>query len=273
MTDTFLPWTSEAFAAVDRCVYAKPGEEHTGPFTDEHIIPFGLLPKGGDWFLPRSSCNACADVTKKFENAVLRDIFGPFRAQLNLKTRRKKGRETPRKFVFKRPDGESEIRELHYSNIPKYCVGYRWDIPGILRAAPIETYDFEGEMLVRYPKEELETFIPDQHGVRLARIRTLDFARALAKIAHVYAYAKCGPNSFEPALLDLILGRSENAPYFVGGDHSGEPTPQPNVLHDIYPVNCRVEPAGIDYLAIAIRLFAFWNMPRYIVVVGRRLKF
>src|SRR6266849_9213927 len=46
-----IPWSSETFPAVGRC-HARGDESHAAPFTDEHIIPFGLLPKSGDWFLP-----------------------------------------------------------------------------------------------------------------------------------------------------------------------------------------------------------------------------
>jgi hypothetical protein len=84
------------------------------------------------------------------------------------------------------------------------------------------------------PKEELEKFIPDQHVFRLARVRELDFARMLAKIAHSYAYAKCGVEAFKPTLLDLILGKVENAPYWVGGHRGGPLLEQPNDMHGIY---------------------------------------
>jgi hypothetical protein len=40
------------------------------PFTEEHIIPFGLLPRGGDWYLPKASCEGRADITKRFEDIV-----------------------------------------------------------------------------------------------------------------------------------------------------------------------------------------------------------
>jgi len=267
-----IPWSSEKFAPVGRCIYTRDGEIHNGPFTDEHIIPFGLLPKGGDWFLPESSCEACAGITKKSEDMCLRSTLGLFRAQLDLKTRRKKDRNKPRQVIFKRPDGSSEIKEMHHNDLPKYCIGFKWPAPGILRDQPSSTYEYDGELTIGYPQGEVEKFIPDQHGIHLGRIRMLDFARMLAKIAHSYAFAKCGIDTFQPMLLDLILGRTENAPYLVGGDASGSPPDQPEILHDIYPVGCRVEPSGAEYLLVAIRLFAFIGMPRYHVVVGKKLK-
>jgi hypothetical protein len=267
-----IPWSSEKFPPVGRCIYAREGEEHTGPFTDEHIIPFGLLPKGGDWFLPKSSCLACNAITKKFEDTCLRATMGVFRAKLELKTRRKKKRAEPQKVVFIRPDGSTYIKHMGHVELPHFCIGFDWATPGILRDQPSGSRDFDGKVIVRYPQGELEKFIADQYGLRLGSANMLDFARMLAKIGHSYAFAKCGIDTFKPMLLDFILGRTENASYLVGGDGSGPPPDQPHSLHDIFPVACRVEPSGAEYLLIAIRLFAFIGMPRYHVVVGKKLK-
>ena len=92
----------------------------------------------------------------------------------------------------------------------------------------------------------------------------------LAKIAHTYAYGKCGHEKFEPMLLDLILGRNEFAPYLVGGDPRGHPGPQPGVLHDIYPMTIGVH--DTKYLSVVIRLFAFLDTPSYVIIVGKQLK-
>lgn len=265
-------WTSEKFPPANACIYANAGENHDGPLTDEHIIPFGLLSKGGDWFLPKSSCLNCACITKKFEDLCLRRTLGVARATLDLKTRNKKDRNKAQKVIFKRPDGGEYIREMKYRDMPPYCIGFDWPVPGILRGGQPDETDYVGKLIVRSFGDELRNFIPTEgHGVKLGSIRMLDFARMLAKIGHSYACAKFGIGSFDPFLLDLILGRSENAPFLVGGDGSGEVLDQPDVLHDIFPLNCRVGPDGAEYMGVAIRLFAFWRMPRYHVIVGRKL--
>jgi hypothetical protein len=174
--------------------------------------------------------------------------------------------------VFKRPDGTADTKEMGHRDLPHYCIGFKWLEPGIFRDQPPDSRDFNGEITVRYKRGELERLIPgDGHGVRLGSIRELDFARMLAKTAHAYAFAKCGPDTFEPMLLDFILGDAENASYLVGGD-PGPPPDQPDTMHDIFPIACRVEPSGAEYLLVAIRLFAFWGMPRYHVVVGKQLE-
>jgi len=93
----------------------------------------------------------------------------------------------------------------------------------------------------------------------------------LAKIAHSYAIARYGAESFDPLLAPLILGQIDFGPYFVGRDASGNPPDQPTVLHDIFRMDCRGD-NGPTYLGVAIRLFAMMSMPRYHVIVGRSLK-
>src|SRR5215470_16094356 len=80
-----VQWHAEKYPPLWRCIYC--GDTTRANLTDEHIIPFALLPKGGDWFLPKSSCYTCAAITKRFETHVLGGMFGPLRQQLGLKTR------------------------------------------------------------------------------------------------------------------------------------------------------------------------------------------
>ncbi len=201
-------------------------------------------------------------------------MMGVTRAKLDLKTRRKKERAQPIGVLFRRPDGGAETKQMEHRDLPEYFIGYKWPEPAILRGMPPETRDFHGELTVRYRKGALENLIPgDGHGVRLASaISEIDFARMLAKIAHAYAFAKCGPDLFEPMLLDFILGEAENASYLVGGDPTSPLPDQPSKLHDIYLVTARIEPSGTEFLLVAIRIFAMVGMPRYHVVVGKQLK-
>jgi hypothetical protein len=144
--------------------------------------------------------------------------------------------------------------------------------PGLSRAGDRAEINFSGEISAYYEKRSFEKFIKDGHGLRLGRIKMLEYVRMLAKIGHSYAYAKCGPDAFEPALVNLILGGDECAPYFIGGDARGMLPAQPNVLHDIYPMAITVGEGGPRYLSIVVRLFAFWGTPSYVVIVGKQLK-
>ena len=163
---TIQNWKAEKFSPVDDCIYGRPDEPHAGPFTDEHIIPFDLLPRGGDWFLPRSSCLKCSRITTKFEDTCLRGTFGVFREHLDLKTRRKKNRGKPRQVLFRSPEGYVASQKMPLSQIPRYYLAFRWPPPGILRGQlPWSEINFAGEILLRYAKGELENFIPSGLGV------------------------------------------------------------------------------------------------------------
>ncbi|MEK9282825.1 HNH endonuclease [Bradyrhizobium sp. ISRA442] len=258
----FGQWHAKKYPPVGHCIYCGSTES----LSDEHIIPYGLQPKGGDWFLPKASCDKCANITKGFEGSCLQGTLGPFRAKLNLKSRRKAKSTVERTMNF-REDGRLESSVVPLANFPTSCLGFNWAEAGLLRHIDPAT-EFEGELVVRHPKGEIEKYIKDGEAIKIARVRPLDYARMLAKIAHSYAVARLGETTFEPLLPDLILGKDANAPYLIGGDKSGAPlVDQPDALHDVYPQACIV--TGVPHLLIGIRLFAFMGMPRYLVVTGR----
>lgn len=266
-----IQWRADKYPPLWRCVYC--GETNRDELTDEHIIPFALLPKGGDWFLPKSSCKACACITKQFEGQVCGGMFGPLKEQLNLKTRnrgasnKKNGRMLLRR---NSRDGRLWDEEILVSSFPMLCMGFRWPVPGIL-FNEVPTTEFEGELAVRCDQEKMKQYASDVEAFRIGRVGPLNFARMLAKIAHCYAIARFGSDSFEPMLPSLILGRIDWGQLFVGGDASAEPPYQSGILHDVFRMDCRRD-NGPDYLGVAIRLFAMMGMPRYHVIVGRRLK-
>jgi hypothetical protein len=258
-----IRWTAEKYPPVWQCIYC--GELDRSKMTDEHIVPFGLLPKGGDWFLPKASCTDCAGITKKFEDRCLQYAFGSLRQQFQLKSRRKKdGRVTAK---YRGHNGEITERIVDVRDLPRAAVGFRWPIPGIVLGEP-PTAKFTGDMVVRYDQKAFLEHLSDQQALSVGRVAPLDFARMLAKIGHSYAVAKFGAGSFEPLLRDVILDRSEAAPFLIGGDHSGvHPDDQPGVLHDVFRSDVRRE-NGPSFFGVSIRLFALMGTPRYHVIVG-----
>lgn len=255
-------WVSEKFSALGHCVYCGSTQE----LSNEHIIPFGLLPKGGDWFLPKSSCKICAEVTAKFEQLVLQGAFGAIRYQMDLKSRRPPKHITVTTKTY-RLSGEIEQIKIPTKDMPATCLGFRWATPGIL-SGQRPTTQFAGELVMRFAEKDSDKLSGDV-ALKIGRFQQLGYARMLAKIAHVYAVAKLGEAAFRPYLKELILGTSDIASHFVGGDHSPMPLKdQPETLHDIFPVTIRA--VNVEYWAIAIRLFACLRMPRYIVVVGNK---
>ncbi len=257
----FAPWTAEKYEPVNRCIYCGS----TDNLSDEHIIPYGLQSKGGDWFLPKASCAKCADITKRFEGLCLQGTLGPLRAKLNLKSRSKP--KTTVELTTNFRDGKLETKAVPLEEFPMACIGFDWQAAGLLRGVKPET-EFAGRQVVRYREGEIEKRLQDGTAIKIARVGQLDYARMLAKIAHSYAVAKFGQSAFEPALPDLILGKNGHAPYLVGGDKSGAPlVDQPQILHDVYPQACKL--SGAPHLLVGIRLFAFMGMPRHLIVAGK----
>ena len=252
---------SITYAPVGTCVYCGTKE---GPLSKEHIVPLGL---GGRWLLPQASCNTCSGVTRDIEQFCLRPMLGPFRIRLKLPTRRPKERPATLIIEYLRTDGEREWSTVPSVEFPGVCFGFRWPAPALLRGQP-PTENFEGDLVARFIDDEVRApATPDGRKVKLGTINMLLFARMLAKIAHSYAVANLGLSGFRPLLPDLILGKSTAAPWLVGGDAS-EPAPDTEpALHHVYLQNCLT--AGVEYVLVAVRLFAFVGMPRYHVVVGR----
>lgn len=260
-------WKSKKHAPLGRCVYCGA----TDALSDEHIIPFGLLPRGGDWFLPDASCPTCADITKRFEGFCQRAMLGNLRARLNLKSRRKRKQTVPMRFADE--TGATNESVIPAIEAPMVCIGFNWETAGLLRGLP-PSDNFHGRVVARYAVGEVEKLETQaSRKLHLGAINQLAFARMLAKIAHCYIAAVYGTDSFRPMLRDLILGSDQNAPYLVGGDGSGVPlVEQPNVLHDIYRQDCLNLAVGKPLVLVSIRLFAFMGMPRYQIVVGEKLK-
>lgn len=271
--------SSKRYAPVGRYIYCGSTK---GKLSDEHIIPFGLQPRGVDWFLPKASCARCADITKRFEGFCLTRMFGPLRARIGLKTRRKKQRaRSVVDTVFVHPEsgpfdphniqGRYEDVSIAAAEFPLLAVGFQWPAPRLLRGLEPSAQS-EGKLLVRYAEGELERHVGSEDNspaMRLGTFNILHFQRMLAKIAHAYAIAEYGEQSFIPALTYLIRGQaSTHASYYVGGlpDHAPRPI-IPGVLHQMHR-----QDAGIGetrYLGISIQLFSPIGMPFYHVIVGQ----
>jgi hypothetical protein len=248
-----------------RCIYCGTRD---GKLTHEHIIPFAL---GGTWVLPDASCAACAKITAKIERFCLRPMLGRFRIQMKLPTRRPGERPDVLPLKIVKADGSLQSKSLPIEEHPITCIGFDWAAPRLLDGKPPENA-FEGRMIVKYAGagRDLLKHAVEGDKVKLGSIGMTIFARMLAKIGHSYAVANMPRDSFEPMLPDLILGKAElNASYLVGGDKSGWVPNSMPCLHSVFLQDC--SSGGVIYTLARISLFEFADMPRYHVVVGRKL--
>lgn len=97
-----------------------------------------------------------------------------------------------------------------------------------------------GEMLVNAcvvcigddHSRNLHRLLPEG-GTTYHRIKVVDLARMLAKIAHSYAVAEVGLGSFMPLMGDFILERQEFDENYLVGGYLELPDREPEVLHKL----------------------------------------
>jgi hypothetical protein len=243
---------------IGRCVYCGS----TDSLTDEHIVPYGLK---GPWQLLKGSCKVCSQITSAFERNVLREQFILPRAALDLPTYHPENR--PQEFSFEvEKDGHREELVLPVTECPPIFVMLDLEKPRY-----ISDYDYEKGIMVKGYS---------LHGPSHAKLREkLDiesisftasftgncFERMLAKIAYGMIVLAYGPNALEKCyVLPCILGQKDDAGYWVGssGKHAST-LPAENALHRVY---LTIEGKEVGAL---IRLFATYQTPEYLAIVGK----
>jgi hypothetical protein len=233
------------------------------PLTDEHVVPLAL---GGVHILEGASCHACADITKKFEQDVARELWGDARNSYNAPSRRKKQRRTH--IVLTDPENPGRKVKVPYSEYPAAMVFYRMLKAGLLEGMP-DTVDLSKawQFVAVHDDAKAKEFIK-RHGMKLpSKFRHVpeSFARLLAKIGYCHMLTLLDPGDFRPICLPYILGEKRNASYIVGGAFDVAP-PDPNngyVLNTLGFIEM-----GRMMLLAEIRLFSNLQTPTYHVVVG-----
>ncbi len=101
-----------------------------------------------------------------------------------------------------------------------------------------------------------------------ATFRAPEFFRMLAKIAHAFAVAEMGLDSFRPFLTPMIRdAETSNSVQYIGGLPDSEPA-----AAGLHEVSFGSRPYHHpDTVAVRIRLLAALETPTYYVAVGRRL--
>ena len=271
-----MPFSPHSPTATDRRVYEPVGRcIYCGATSDlrlEHIIPFSL---GGLCELPEASCKKCEAITSAFEGTCARKLFGPTRIHLNMQTRRPKDRPTTLPVEFTFPGGEMRVMEVPIDDHPNTLMMPIFGAPDILRGETPEKDTSTKRFIIRLwgpveKKDETLRRLASKYGAIDAKTMAVmegDVLRRLvAKIAHAYAVATLGADSFEPFLPEIILGKSPvPLSRFVGGwDYPHE---EKKVLHQVF-IDYR---AGRDrgLILARVQLFSSLAMPTNYVVVGR----
>lgn len=251
----------EYFASKRACIYCGATNVQ---LTDEHIVPYSL---GGLHVLRSASCLRCADMTKRFEQRVARDMWGDARTSFNAPTRRKRERKSH--IVMPDPDDRSRGVAVPANEYPAGFIFYKMGKAGLLQGLP-ETVDLSAtwqlvvidddkrrrEFLERNPRKKLVLkfrHVPDAFG------------RLLAKIGYGQILTALDPSDFRALCLPYITGDSSNQSFIVGGSLADQ-EPEPGNGYSLRTVAFG-SPSRLMLVAL-IRLYANTHAPAYHVVVG-----
>jgi hypothetical protein len=243
---------------VGRCIYCGSIDD----LTDEHIVPRGL---NGPWQLLAGSCRVCNQVTSTFERSVLQEQFILPRVKLGLRTYHPKNR--PKEFSFEvEKDGHKEKLILPADDCPPIFV-----MPYLEKPRYIANYDYEKGVYIKgcsLHGSGLVELIANSAIDSFKYTTTFlgnSFERMLAKMAYGMVVLEYGPDVLEECyVLPCILGKKDDAGYWVGSsERDVNNLPVEKVLHRI-----SVLINGEEVHAL-IRLFADYQTPEYIIIVGK----
>jgi len=232
--------------------------------TDEHIVPYSL---GGSHVLRAASCLRCADMTKKFEQKVARDLWGDARTSFNAPTRRKRERKSH--IVMADPHDQTKSLTVPANEHPAGLVFYKMSKAGLLQGLP-ESIDLSGtwQMVVIDDDKRRRDFLekhPEKKLVIKFRHVPDAFGRLLAKIGYGQILTALDPGDFRPICLPYITGEKSNLSYVVGGTLDDQ-TPEPE---NGYSLSTAAFGSSNRLMLVAlIRLYANAHSPAYHAVVG-----
>lgn len=255
------------FPTVGQCIYCRSKEN----LTDEHIIARSLA---GTFIFDAASCSTCSKVTREIER-YCGIIFGPLRVAL--------------KFPFNNPPPDVEVT-LEFPDRTETRLIPVSRCPAIPVFMPI--FPTAGILLGREPRDEIEGIqykvvqaLPADQEERLARFKAEGakkievaprfglnpYMRLFAKIAHGFAVAEYGLNSFQPLLPDYILDRDTRLSHIVGStDLVIQPLPddsEGNTRSHSFNVGILTH-NGAHYVVVNVQLFRTLGFPVYQVVAG-----
>lgn len=233
------------------------------PLSDEHVVPFSL---GGQHILAGASCSKCADITKRFEQHVARDMWGPARISYGAPTRRKKTR--PTHIILDDLGAPGRRVRVPYSDYAPPMIFYKMHSAGLLMGLPEHVDISSSWQLVEIHDNAKAQAFQQKHGIKMVvtfRHMPDSFGRLLAKIGYCHLLTEFEPSDFVPICLPYILGRKQNISYIVGGSFD-IPPPDPRFG---YELSTRLFGDLQRMLVLAqIRLFGNNATPIYHVVVG-----
>lgn len=255
--------------ALNVCIYCGSNRS----LSDEHVIPYGL---GGEIKLKKASCGECSDITKRFEQRLLRGHWRAYRNQLRMQSRSANYPVNCKVILHREghPDCEALLPTLEQSVLmlmefdPPLILSGRTSTelphaPRILAqriGQATQSLLVEGQNYIMKPNDRIT--IPVDFSVD-------DFIRLLAKMAHGFAIHRRGLKACSEYFLPTIVrGDIKGALTYVGGTTL-------SVLQGRLPgsgIHAFNDRVNGKFLSVDIQLFREKNQtpPIYEVVVGVR---
>jgi hypothetical protein len=246
---------------VGKCIYCGS----TDSLTDEHIVPRGL---GGPWRLLSASCKECSKITSGFERDVVRKFFILMRTKLGLPTYHPQKRPDCFSFMVT-IGGREEVVSFPVPDCPTLFMMPLFEKPGHIRKDARGSSMLVAGFSLHGKENELREF-RTKYNVESISVTTelrASFARVLAKIAYGMAVFQYGLDTIEEAyVLPCILDKKQDVGQWVGCE---EPHKSPDLLpreQFFHRLNLLIKGSEVG---VRIRLFANYQTPEYLVIVGR----
>lgn len=252
----------QVLRTIGECIYCGSTDE----LSEEHVVPYGL---GAGWVLEKASCKKHRDITSKFELEILRKLWGPIRAAINIQSRRgHKNKLYP--VTITQQDGRTVTvhidpakfgAPMHYLMLPypRYLTDETGD----------RDFSFHGRVTHVLPdpekfKDELRKAFNPRKVEITTNFRPVAFAQMLAKIGYGFAVGKYGLEGIKTRYLINAIDTGVDIGRWVGClDHGSTSEGKEHI---------EIEGGFINTprrdIAIQVRLFGNLRSPTYIVIVG-----
>ena len=232
--------------------------------SDEHIVPYSL---GGSHVLRKASCDRCADITKKFEQKVARDLWGEARIAFDAPSRRKSLRA--QKLNMSDQGRRERKLTIPVAEYPAGFVFYKMGQAGLLQGLPPDVDVSDNWQLVVIDDDQRRKNFLEKYPTRKLTLSFRhvphEFGQLMAKIGYGHVLTQLDPSDFRPVCIPYILGHEANVSYLVGGTLE-EQVPEQDIGYSLRTVG--FGSADRIMLVALIRLMSNTCAPAYHVVVG-----
>jgi hypothetical protein len=227
---------------------------------------------------PEPSCRECADKIHKFESEVINNNFGDPRAGWGIKSKKRRGRNRSSVRTHFNAYGINEKSD----QITEYPVSKDMPISIHFEHTGEPPSIFTGKNIPTGNRKMFKSGVnfnnlPRPHILKSRPVRTGNFTRFAAKVAHSYASAVLGPHGFEPWLANYIVEGNTTNPYLVGiAPLRGEGS-------RLHQIGLKIQAAAAgqipglpsslrDLVVVHLELFAPFRPPVLEIVVGELIR-